>query len=224
MVNSGGTNMSKLRVQSFGVSIDGYGAGPNQSLEHPLGTTGPELMEWFFPTRLWRGMNGHDDGETGVDNGFAEQGFANIGAWILGRNMFGPVRGPWPDEKWKGWWGEEPPYRVPVFVLTHYARAPLEMKGGTTFHFVTDGIHAALERAKEAANGRDVRLGGGVGTVREYLQAGLLDELHLAVRPVLLGAGENLWRDLDMRALGYECTKQVAGERTMHLFLRRRNG
>ena len=216
--------MSKLRVQSFGVSIDGYGAGPDQSLEYPLGKSGPELMEWFFPTRLWRGMHGHDDGENGVDNGFAEQGFANIGAWILGRNMFGPVRGPWPDERWKGWWGDEPPYHVPVFVLTRYARAPLEMQGGTTFHFVTDGIHSALERAKAAANGRDVRLGGGVATVREYLQAGLVDELHLAVRPVLLGAGENLWRDLDMRALGYECAKQVEGERATHLFLRRRTG
>jgi dihydrofolate reductase len=216
--------MSKLRVQSFAVSIDGYGAGPNQSLEHPLGTTGPELMEWFFPTRLWRGMNGHDDGETGIDNSFAEQGFANIGAWILGRNMFGPVRGPWPDESWKGWWGDEPPYHVPVFVLTHYARAPLEMKGGTTFHFVTDGIHAALERAKEAANGRDVRLGGGVATVREYLQAGLVDELHLALRARLLGDGEHLWRDLDLRALGYECEKHVGGERATHVFLRRRTG
>jgi len=214
--------MPKLRVQSFAVSIDGYGAGPNQSLEHPLGTTGPELMEWFFPTRLWRSMQGHDGGENGVDNGFAEQGFANIGAWILGRNMFGPVRGPWPDESWKGWWGDEPPYHVPVFVLTHHARAPLEMKGGTTFHFVTDGIHAALDRAKAAANGRDVRLGGGVATVREYLQAGLVDELHLPVRPVLLGAGEQLWRDLDMRALGYECAKRVEGERATHVFLRKR--
>ncbi len=217
--------MSKLRVQSFAVSLDGYGAGPNQSLEHPLGTNGPELMEWVFHTRLWRKMHGHDDGgEDGVDNGLAEQGFANLGAWILGRNMFGPVRGPWPDESWKGWWGEEPPYHVPVFVLTHHARAPLEMKGGTTFHFVTDGIHAALDRAKAAANGRDVRLGGGVATVREYLQAGLVDELHLPVRPVLLGAGENLWRDLDMRALGYECAKHVEGERAMHVFLRRRAG
>ncbi len=214
--------MSNLRVQCFGVSIDGYGAGPDQSLEHPLGKTGPELMEWFMSTRVWRAMHGHDDGENGVDNGFAEQGFANLGAWILGRNMFGPVRGPWPDESWKGWWGDEPPYHVPVFVLTHYARAPLEMQGGTTFHFVTDGIHSALERAKAAANGRDVRLGGGVATVRQYLQAGLIDELHLAVRPVLLGAGENLWRDLDMRALGYECAKKVEGERATHLFLRRR--
>jgi len=214
--------MPKLRVQSFAVSMDGYGAGPDQSLEHPLGTTGPELMEWLFHTRLWSRMHGGDDGENGIDNDFVERGFTNIGAWILCRNMFGPVRGPWPDESWKGWWGDEPPYHVPVFVLTHHARAPLEMKGGTTFHFVTEGIHAALDQAKAAANSRDVRLGGGVATVRQYLQDGLVDELHLAVPPVLLGAGEHLWRDLDLRALGYECEKRVDGERAMHVFLRKR--
>ena len=213
--------MSKLRVQSFAVSIDGYGAGPNQDLEHPLGENGPELMEWFFPTRLWRGMQGHADGENGIDNGFAEQGFANIGAWILGRNMFGPVRGPWPDESWKGWWGEEPPYHVPVFVLTHHARAPLAMKGGTEFRFVTEGIHAALEQARAVAGDRDIRLGGGVATVREYLRAGLIDDLHLAVRPVLLGRGENLFAGLDLHALGYECEKTVTGERAMHVYLRK---
>ena len=214
--------MSKLRVLSFAISIDGYGAGPEQDLQHPLGVGGPELMEWFFHTRLWRRMHGQEDGETGVDNGIAEQAFAGIGAWILGRNMFGPVRGPWPDESWRGWWGEEPPYHTPVFVLTHHARAPLQMAGGTEFHFVTGGIEAALERAQAAAGGQDVRLGGGVATVRQYLRAGLVDELHLALRPVLLGRGEHLWRDIDMRALGYECTKVVAGERATHLFLRRR--
>jgi dihydrofolate reductase len=214
--------MSKLRVQSFAVSLDGYGAGPAQDLRHPLGVNGPELMEWFVPTRVWRTMLGQDDGETGVDNAMAEQGFTGIGAWILGRNMFGPVRGPWPDDRWKGWWGDEPPYHVPVFVLTHYPRPPLRMKGGTEFRFVTDGIHAALEQAMAAAGGRDVRLGGGVATVREYLRARLIDELHLAFRPVLLGTGEALFTGLDLRALGYECVKSVAGERATHVFLRKR--
>jgi len=216
--------MSKLRVQSFAVSIDGFGAGPSQSLQNPLGVRGPELMEWFFPTRFFRRMHaGRDDGETGTDNAMAEQGFVNLGAWILGRNMFGPVRGPWPDESWRGWWGEEPPYHVPVFVLTHYPRAPLNMEGGTEFRFVTDGIHAALEQAKAAAGGRDVRLGGGVSTVRQYLQAGLIDELHLAIRPVLMGSGEALWQGIDLHALGYECAKHVAGERALHVFLRKRS-
>ncbi len=214
--------MSRLRVQSFAVSIDGYGAGPNQNLQNPLGVRGPELMEWFFPTRLWRKMQDLGEGETGTDNAMAEQGFANIGAWILGRNMFGPVRGPWPDESWRGWWGEEPPYHTPVFVLTHYPRAPLEMKGGTEFRFVTDGIRAALEQAKAAAGGRDVRLGGGVATIRQYLQARLIDELHLAIRPVLMGSGEPLWQGIDLHALGYECAKHVAGERALHVFLRKR--
>jgi dihydrofolate reductase len=213
--------MSKLRVQSFAVSIDGFGAGPNQSLKNPLGERGPELMEWFFPTRVWRDMHGLGDGESGIDNGMAEQGFQNIGAWILGRNMFGPVRGPWPDESWQGWWGEEPPYHVPTYVLTHHARAPLRMKGGTEFRFVTEGIHAALDQARAAAGGKDVRIGGGVATVRQYLRAGLIDELHLAVRPVLLGAGEALFQDLDLRALGYACERMVAGERAMHVLIRR---
>ena len=215
--------MAKLRVRSFAISIDGYGAGLNQDLHNPLGVTGPELMEWFFHTRLWRRMQGCDDGETGVDNAVAEQGFAGIGAWILGRNMFGPVRGPWRDDAWKGWWGEEPPYHhTPVFVLTHHPRAPLRMAGGTEFRFVTDGIHAALEQATAAAGGQDVRLGGGVSTIRQYLRAGLIDELHLAMRPVLLGAGEHLLKDIDLRALGYECEKSLAGERASHVFLRRR--
>ena len=215
--------MSKLRVQSFALSIDGYGAGPNQDLQNPLGVNGPELMEWFFHTRVWQQMQGGDDGETGIDNSFAEQGFAGIGAWILGRNMFGPVRGPWPDESWKGWWGDEPPYHTPVFVLTHYPRAPLRMAGGTEFHFVTEGIHAALEQARAAAGGLDVRLGGGVATIRQYLRVALVDELHLAIRPVLLGSGEHLLKDIDLRALGYECAKSVAGERATHVFLRKVN-
>jgi len=214
--------MAKVVVRSFGVSIDGYGAGKDQGLQNPLGVRGPELMEWFFPTRFFQKMFGKGEGETGIDNGVAEQGFEGVGAWILGRNMFGPVRGPWPDESWKGWWGEEPPYHTPVFVLTHHPRAPLRMKGGTEFRFVTDGIRSALDQAKEAAAGRDVRIGGGVSTVRQYLREGLIDELHLAMRPVLLGAGENLLAGIDARALGYECAKHVAGERAMHVFLRKR--
>jgi dihydrofolate reductase len=213
--------MSKLRVQSFAISIDGYGAGPNQSLENPLGVRGPELMEWFLNTRSWRNMHQMDGGETGIDNEIAEQGFAGIGAWILGRNMFGPIRGPWIDDSWKGWWGDEPPYHTPVYVLTHYPRAPLKMAGGTTFHFVTDGIQDALRQAKKAAGDQDVRLGGGVSTVRQFLQAGLIDEMHLAVRPVLLGSGENLLNDIDLRASGYEIVKHIHGERAMHVFIRK---
>ena len=216
--------MSKLRVLSYAVSLDGYSAGVDQDLEHPLGVRGPELMEWFFPTRMFQRMYGSGEGETGIDNGFAERGFDHLGAWILGRNMFGPVRGPWPDESWRGWWGEEPPYRVPVFVLTHHARAPLQMAGGTTFHFVTGGIHEALERAREAAGDRDIRLGGGAATVREYLQAGLIDDLHLALRPLLLGRGEALFAGLDLNALGYECTGMQPGERAVHMSLRKRAG
>src|SRR5438477_309009 len=179
--------MSKLRVLSFAVSIDGYGAGPNQDLQNPLGVGGPELMEWFFHTRVWRNMHGQGEGETGIDNGIAEQSFAGIGAWILGRNMFGPIRGPWPDESWKGWWGDNPPYHAPTFVLTHHPRDPIEMAGGTTFIFVTKGIEAALDQAKRAADGRDVKIGGGVETVGQYLRAGSIDELHLALSPVVLG-------------------------------------
>lgn len=217
------TAVSRVLVRSFAVSLDGYAAGPGQDLQNPLGVRGPELMEWFFRTRAWRKTHGHADGETGVDNRAAEQGFAGIGAWILGRNMFGPVRGPWPDDSWKGWWGDEPPYHTPVFVLTHHARAPLEMAGKTTFHFVTDGIRAALQRATAAAGGLDVRIGGGVATIRQYLQAGLIDELHLAVRPVLLGSGEHLWQGLDLHALGYECADSVAGERATHVYVRKRS-
>ena len=214
--------MTKVRVQNFAVSLDGYGAGPDQDLQNPLGVRGPEMFQWFFPTRVFRAMQGQAEGETGVDNAIAEKGFENVGAWILGRNMFGPVRGPWPDESWRGWWGEEPPYHVPTFVLTHHPRKPLRMKGGTEFIFVTDGVHSALEQAKRAAGGKDVRIGGGVSTVRQFLQARLIDELHLAMGPALMGRGENLFRDLDLHALGYECTKTVAGERATHLFLAKR--
>jgi dihydrofolate reductase len=214
--------MSRLRVHGFAMSLDGFSAGPDQDLQHPLGVHGPELMEWFFPTRTWRAMQGQPGGETGVDDEIAQRGFGSVGAWILGRNMFGPVRGPWPDESWRGWWGDEPPYHVPTFVLTHHPRPPLVMAGGTVFHFVTGGIRAALEQATAAAAGRDIRLGGGVSTVRQYLQAGLVDEMHLAVRPVLLGAGEHLLGGLDLRALGYECAETVAGERATHVFVRRR--
>jgi dihydrofolate reductase len=214
--------MTKVTVFSFGVSLDGFSAGPNQDLQNPLGVGGPALMEWFFPTRVWRSIQGQEGGETGVDNRMAERGFANMGAWVLGRNMFGPVRGPWPDESWKGWWGDEPPYHVPVYVLTHYPRPPLRMKGGTVFHFITDGIHAALEQAKAAAGTGNVRIGGGASTVRQYLQAGLIDEMHLALRPVFMGAGEPLWQGLDMKALSYECAEVIPGERATHVIVRRR--
>jgi dihydrofolate reductase len=215
--------VSRLRVHSFSISIDGYGAGPSQDLENPLGVGGPELFDWFFHTRTWQRMHGGENGETGVDDETAAQGFDGIGAWILGRNMFGPIRGPWPDDSWKGWWGDEPPYHVPAFVLTHHARAPLEMKGGTVFHFVTEGIHAALQRAREAADGRDIRLGGGVATIRQYLRAALIDEVHLAIAPVLLGSGEHLLHGIDLRALGYECAEHVSGARAAaHVVLRKR--
>ena len=214
--------MSRLVVRCFGVSLDGFGAGPSQSLEHPLGVDGPDIMGWFFPTRVFQDMNGtRGTGETGIDNGIAEKGFENIGAWILGRNMFGPVRGPWPDESWKGWWGDEPPYHCDVFVLTHHPRKPLAMKGGTTFYFVTDGPRAALEAAKKAAGAKDVRVGGGVATIRSYLKERLVDDAHFAVRPVLLGRGEALFAGLDLRALGYQVTETVNGERATHVFIRR---
>lgn len=214
--------MSRLRVHTFSVSIDGFGAGPRQDLEHPLGVGGPEAFDWVFHTRTFQRMHGTGEGETGVDDDFCARGFDNIGAWILGRNMFGPVRGSWPDDNWRGWWGEEPPYHVPVFVLTHHARAPLSMKGGTEFRFVTDGIEAALAQAKEAADEKDVRLGGGVATIRQYLRARLVDELHLAISPVVLGEGEHLFGGLDLRSLGYACTKHMAGGRAAaHVILQK---
>lgn len=214
-------SLSKLKVSAFSVSIDGYGAGPDQSLQNPLGVGGEALHEWAFPTRTFQRMFGNASGTLGIDEDFAARSFANVGAWILGRNMFGPVRGPWPDDEWKGWWGDEPPYHVPVFVLTHHPRAPIEMQGGTTFHFVTDGIHAALERARMAAVGKDVRVGGGVQTIREYLRADLIDEMHLAVSPVLLGRGEALLADIDLTALGFRCTEHVPSANATHMVLTR---
>jgi len=213
--------VSRLRVASFSISIDGFGAGPDQSLDHPMGVGGQALHRWAFETRTFRQMFGEDGGSTDVGDAFAHRGFENIGAWILGRNMFGPVRGPWPDESWKGWWGETPPYHTPVFVLTHHPRAPLMMDGGTTFYFVTDGIRSALDQAKEAAGKQDVRLGGGVATIREYLRACTIDEMHLAISPVLLGKGEHLFAGLDMLKLGYQCTEQVATALATHVVIKR---
>lgn len=209
--------MPRLIVRGFTLSLDGYGAGPHQSLEAPMGVGGQGLHPWLLRTQYFQRTHlGKPDGDVGTDNDIAVQSMENLGAWIMGRNMFGPVRGPWPDEEWKGWWGPDPPYHVPVFVLTHHARPPLEMEGGTVFHFVTEGIEAALERAREAAGTRDIRLGGGASTVRQYLQAKLVDEMHLAVSPVLLGAGEPLLAGLDLPKLGYRCEKSVTGERAVH--------
>lgn len=215
--------MSKLRVASFAISIDGFAAGPNQSLDNPLGVGGLKLHEWFFPTRTFQQMHGdkNAEGVRGIDDEFAVRGFQNIGAWILGRNMFAPHRGAWTDTDWKGWWGDNPPYHVPVFVLTHHPRPSLVMAGGTTFHFVTGGIHAALARAKEAAAGQDVRIGGGANTIRQYLAAGLIDEMHLVISPVLLGRGEPLLAGLDMRALGFECVQFVPSEKASHVILQK---
>ena len=211
--------MPKLRVHTFAISIDGYGAGPNQDLKEPLGVGGEALHEWFVGTRTFRQLFGRKGGNTGADDAFAARGFDNIGAWIMGRNMFGPVRGPWPDDSWKGWWGDEPPYHTSVFVLTHHPRTPIAMSGGTTFHFVTDGIHAALGRALDAAGGKDVRVGGGVATVRQYLLAGLVDEMHLAISPVLLGSGEHLLGGIDTPKLGYQCTEHVTTASATHVVL-----
>ena len=214
--------MSRIRVAGFSISLDGFGAGPNQSLENPMGEGGMALHQWAFPTRTFHAMQGKTGGTSGIDDEFAVASFDNVGAWVLGRNMFGPVRGSWGDFSWKGWWGETPPYHVPVFVLTHQPRPPLEMLGGTTFHFVTDGIEAALARAREASAGRDVRIGGGVSTIRQYLRAGLLDELHLVQTAVLLGRGESLLHDIDLPAQGFETVRRVPGEHGTHVVLARR--
>jgi dihydrofolate reductase len=211
--------MPGIRVHSFSLSLDGYGAGPDQSTANPLGVGGTALHEWAIATRTFQRILGRDGGGGGVDDDFVARGFECIGAWIIGRNMFGPIRGPWPDETWRGWWGENPPYHGPVFVLTHYARPALVMQGGTAFYFVTEGIEAALARASEVANGQDVRIGGGVSTLRQYLQARLIDTLHLAVSPVLLGGGESLFAGLDLSMLGYSCQECVAGEKAMHYVL-----
>jgi dihydrofolate reductase len=214
--------MSKLRVESYTISIDGYGAGADQSLENPMGVGGPALHRWAFATRTFQTkLFGNDGGETGIDDDFAARGFHNVGAWIMGRNMFGPVRGAWPDESWRGWWGENPVYHAQVFVLTHHPRAPLVMEGGTTFHFISDGILVALKRAREAANGKDVRVGGGTETIRQYLRERLVDELHLAISPALLGAGERLFDGINIAELGYTCTQHVATPRATHVVLTR---
>ncbi len=215
--------MSKVKVAAFGISLDGFGAGPNQSLDAPLGLRGPELMNWIFPTKFFQQMHGDGgaNGTTGIDNDFAVRSFENVGAWILGRNMFGPIRGSWGDESWKGWWGENPPYHVPIFVITHHARKPLEMAGDNTFYFVTEGVEAALDKAKAAAKGKDVRIGGGVQTIRQYLRKGLIDEMHLAHSPVYLGQGENLFAEIDLPNLGFKIVEQKQGEGALHVILRK---
>jgi dihydrofolate reductase len=215
--------MGKLRASAFSVSLDGFGAGPNQDLEHPFGVGGMELTNWLFKTRMFHEMIGQVGGTTDTDDRFARNSMENLGAWIMGRNMFGPLRGQWPDHSWKGWWGDNPPYHVPVFVLTHHPRPSIEMEGGTVFHFVTDGIAAALQRAIDVAGDKDVRVGGGVSVIRQYLQAGLLDELHLAVSPVLLGTGENLFSGLDLPALGFVCAASVPGPNATHVTVVRRS-
>lgn len=213
--------MPKLRVQSFTISIDGYGAGPDQDLDHPLGVGGEGLHKWFLPTETFKQMHGEGAGSTGIDNEFAARGFENVGAWIMGRNMFGPIRGPWGDFEWKGWWGDNPPYHCPVFVLTHHGRPPLEMEGGTSFYFTSDPIEDVLDRAFEAADGLDVRLGGGVSTINQYLAAGLVDEMHIAISPVVLGSGERLFDGVDLKEIGYTCTGFRSSENATHLILSR---
>ena len=216
--------MTRLRVESFTISLDGYGAGPKQSIDDPLGVGGTALHGWAFPTRTFQRtlFGAEDKGTIGIDDDFAARGFRNIGAWILGRNMFAPSRGPWPDDDWKGWWGDNPPYHVPVFILTHYARGPISMDGGTTFHFVTGGIDDALNQAREAAGGMDVRIGGGSNTIQQYLRAGLIDEMHVAIAPVVLGSGERLFEGVDLRALGYVCTHHAASDKATHVVLTRK--
>ena len=213
--------MSKVKVAAYSISIDGYGAGADQSLENPLGKRGEELHNWIFPTRMFQTMYGKEAGQEGIDNDFATRSFENLGAWIMGRNMFGPVRGAWPNNEWKGWWGENPPYHVPVFVLTNHAREPLVMKGETVFHFITDGIESALEKAKAAANGKDIRIGGGASTIRQYLQAGHIDEMHLAVSPVMLGSGENFFAGIDLPKLGFTDVQTTYGTGAVHVMLKK---
>ena len=213
--------MGKVRVAGFSVSIDGFGAGPEQSLQDPLGKRGPELFQWYFPTQAFKAMHGGEGGTTGLDNDFAIRSMDGFGAFILGRNMFGPIRGDWPDDVWKGWWGDNPPYHAPTFVLTHHARAPIEMQGGTTFYFVTDGIESALRQARAAAGAKDVKIGGGVSTVRQYLRAGAVDTLHFAISPTVLGQGEAMFDGIDLRALGYRVTEHVPTDKATHIVLSR---
>jgi len=215
--------MTRIKVSAFSVSLDGFGAGLKQSKENPLGVNGNELHSWMYPTKMFQKMTGNKSGTEGIDNDFAEKSMENIGAWIMGRNMFGPVRGPWPDDEWKGWWGEEPPYHVPVFVLTHHAREPVKMKGGTTFYFVTDGIEAALEKARHEARGKDIRIGGGVSTIRQFLRAGYVDEMHFVISPVFLGSGEHLFSGIDISKLGFNQIQRVEGEKTTHILVSKGN-
>lgn len=214
--------MSKVKVAAFTISLDGYGAGLNQSKDEPLGKRGEELHEWIFPTKMFQTLYGKGDGTEGADNDFAEKSFENLGAWIMGRNMFGPVRGPWPNDEWKGWWGDNPPYHVPVFVLTNHPRESVTMDGGTTFHFVTGGIEVALERAKQAANGKDIRIGGGTSTIRQYLQAGHIDEMHLAIAPVFLGSGEHFFHGIDLPKLGFTERQTTYGKGAVHVVLKKK--
>lgn len=226
---NGSAKISRVRVESFSISLDGYGAGLDQSVDNPLGIGGEELHNWFLPTQTFQTMHrsfdpragqGQADGTTGLGDDFAQRGFRNIGAWIIGRNMFGPIRGAWPDMNWKGWWGSNPPYHVPVYVLIHHARPPLEMEGGTTFYFVTEGIHEALAKAKEAANGKDIRIGGGVSIIQQYLRERLIDELHIAITPTVLGRGERLFDGIDLRDTDYECVRFQATEKATHVIFR----
>ena len=213
--------MSRIRVESFTISLDGYGAGPNQDVEHPLGVGGEKLHDWLVSTRRWRQLHAKEGGDAGVDDTFAMRSHHNVGAWIMGRNMFGPIRGPWPDAQWRGWWRDDPPFEGPVFVLTHHARPSLQMKGGTVFHFVTGGIHEALDQARQAAGDKDVQISGGAATIRQYLRAGLIDELHIAISPILLGSGERLFEDLERLPLGYEYVQFAGSEKAAHMVLRR---
>ncbi len=218
--------MSKVKVCCFGISLDGYGAGPQQDLSNPLGLNGINVHLWHISTQTFQRQHGDGtvEGTRGIDNSFEAQGLENVGAWIMGRNMFSPLRGPWPNEDWKGWWGDNPPYHVPVFVLTHYPRPSIEMEGGTTFHFISDGLESALHKARQAAKGKDVRIGGGVATIRQYLSAGLIDEMHLAISPTLLGSGEHLFRDLDLGKLGYFCEDSIFSEKAAHVVIKKISG
>lgn len=220
--NDGREKMGRVQVKNFSISLDGYGAGPDQSIDNPLGVGGEDMHDWVVATRSWREMHRKEGGSEGIDDDFAKRGSGNIGAWIMGRNMFGPIRGPWPNGDWKGWWGDNPPYHVPVYVLTHHERPPLEMDGGTTFYFVTGGIHDALAKARKAAKGKDIQIGGGADTIQQYLREGLIDDLHIAITPTILGGGERLFDGVDLRRSGYECVQFKASEKATHIILQRK--